>query len=82
MGHYDEDVQDEWGRASNYPLGLAETKSCERSPLYKGDDTLTEEYRELVENVKSTSVSLEEAQQDHQESLANLERFEEEYGFE
>ncbi len=81
MGHYD-DIQDEWSRANNYPLGLAETKHCERSPLYKGDDTLTEEYRELVENLKITSVSLEEAQRDHKESLANLERFEEEYGFE
>lgn len=81
MAHYD-DVQDEWGRASNYPLGLAETRTCERSTLYKGDDTLTEEYRGLVENLKVTSVSLEEAQNDHKESLVNIAKFEEEYGFE
>ena len=81
MAHYD-DIQDEWSRSNNSPLGLAETQTCERSSLYKGEDTLTEEYRALVENLKITSVSLEEALSDHKESLANLERFEEEYGFE
>ena len=81
MSHYDT-TQDEWLRASNYPLGLAETKLCEQNPLYEDNDPLTEEYRELVENLKITRISLEEAQRDHKESLDNLERFEKEYGFE
>lgn len=66
----------------NYPIGIESTIHDPKSPLYEDGDELIQEYRDLVECVKLTGLSLEEAQRDHKESLDNLERFEQEYGFE